>query len=176
MQNGFAHDVGIIKIDLSREIVVFVMTDRDNDNDFAKIRELLETLRKETDFCMERLQYLEQNKESHATESHATEPHNIEKGQTHKSEHPKKTALDTISDPVKRDNIIQLLLAIDYIPGDSLRDTIAKLETYIFKHNFINYKNYNIKPDIYIAKAFGLKESQEISYERLLGLIPSMFE
>jgi len=124
--------------------------------EFTKIHELLERLRKETENCIARVEELEEE-----LKGKGVKPSQL---------------LNNISDPVRSKKVGRLLEVVGYEPGDTLRQAIQKLEAYILKNKFINYKNYNVIADVYIAKAFNLVETQEVSYEHLLGQIPTLFK
>jgi len=124
--------------------------------EFTKIHELLERLRKETENCIARVEELEEE-----LKGKGVKPSQL---------------LNNISDPVRSKKVGRLLEVVGYEPGDTLRQAIQKLEAYILKNEFINYKNYNVIADVYIAKAFNLVETQEVSYEHLLGQIPTLFK
>lgn len=124
-------------------------------DDILKLQKLIETLREQADFCLKRIDELEKEL-SNATSA--------------------PSPLNQIPDPVKRKKVAKLLDGIGYESGDSLRIAIKKLEDYIIKNEYINFNNLMVVPNKTIATAFDIKDGVEISYEKLIGMIPMLFK
>ena len=122
--------------------------------EFDKIHDLLIKLRKEAEFCLTRIQELE----------------------TELSGHVKVSILNTIPDPQRRKAVAKLLEDIQYKQGDSMRTAIEKLEAYILNGDYMDYTTLKVVPNKVIANAFGLEEKRQVSYEKVLGKIPTLFK
>jgi predicted transcriptional regulator len=123
--------------------------------ELAKIHELLGKLRREADLCLKRINELEQELNGSG----------------------KITGiLNKIADPVQRRNVARLMKVIKYEPGDSLRIAIKKLENYIIEGEFVDFRTYKIMPNRILADALSIDEGYKISYEEVLGKIPTIFK
>lgn len=124
-------------------------------NDILKLQRLIEKLREEADLCLKRINELEKEL---LNATSVTSP------------------LNQITDPVKRKKVVKLLDEIGYESGDSFRIAIKKLEYYIIDNDYINFNNLMVVPNKNIATAFDIKDGVEISYEKLIGMIPMLFK
>ena len=123
--------------------------------EFAKINQLIGKLRDEAEFCLTRISELEKELNGHGS---------------------KPSILNRIPNPDRRKAVSRLLNEVNYVSGDTLRIAIEKLETYILNGDHINYKNLMVIPNDLIADAFGFKSGEEVSYESVLGKIPTLFK
>jgi hypothetical protein len=81
-----------------------------------------------------------------------------------------------VANPIQRKNIERLLTVIKYEPGDSLRTAIKKLENYSIEGEFVDFRTYKIMPNRILADALSIDEGYKISYEEVLGKIPTIFK
>ena len=134
-------------------------TKMSSSKEFDKIQQLLGKLRQEADYCISRINELEKELLQTSPQAPSMLNHIV-----------------NANTKVITKHITCLLKAIGYQQGDTLRISIKKLEKYIIDNNLINYKNFNVVPNKLLANAFEVKEGGEISYEGLLGRIPTIFK